>query len=315
MTNRTHFTIRNSWITRGLVALGGLAIAMSLPAQSQAHPIPAGVKERYDYQKRDLRKAYLAEGKSIRAAYSEGLRQAAFDRRVASKLCEPSRSLALAKIRAARLQAGECYREDLRLSKKGYQLQLAELEAWYASACRHAHQPVQTVVSVTPVATPRYIVKKTTTTYSVPAPVGAVVPHTVHTEAVQHPTEVVSPDYELIEPEVIEGPFFEGPVLESPSIEGPVLEGPQFEPGPVFEPSSALPLSSHVPGHQRVRTTTVSTARQPATVVVARPAAHVADVHGVHGHEVPAVNVTGQSRGRGTVVSKLVSHALRVLAQ
>lgn len=319
MTNR--ITTRKKFT----VTMVALLMGLSMSAATQAHDALASVKERYECQKRDLRKAYLLEGKTIRAEYRDALARAAAHRRVAVKLCEPERTLALAQIRAARLTAGECYRDDLALSKKRYRLSVAQLEAWYAEAClhhRHGH------VAVVTTRAPRYVVKKTTT-YTVPTTVTRVVP-TVRPEVVgpryieapvlEAPVQSLppsapvyeSPQYELIEPEVHEGPVFEGPVLPGPVMEGPVFPSPEPTPGVEFLPNEYGAVNVR-PAVRPVRTkTVVRTVSRPGVVpatYTARDASSMYRATHAHGYGDP------HGRARNATVGDLVVHALRALAR
>jgi len=310
-------------------ALAAVMIALSLAATSQAHDVLGPVKEKYAYQKKAYHKAYLYEVKSAKAAYRNALSQASADHRAAVRLCEPERSLVLAKIRAAKREAASCYREDLLVAKKDYRYALAELEAWYAQACRpHQHAQQVVVVKPAPVVThvvPKYVVKKTTTTVTSQLPAGAefypndptAAPHaSTHTSGHASEWELIAPEATgpvlegpVLEGPILEGPILEGPILEGPTFEGPVLEGPRFE-GPVLEGPSfegpVFPQPQSTSAIEVVPTVTtkvveVTHVTKNPTVVVTKPAVHV----------TPVV----VKRPRSAAVGNLVLHALRVFGR
>lgn len=325
--------------TRIATALAAITITLALTATSQAHDVLATVKEKYKCQKRDYHTAYLAEVKTIRLTYRDSLAHAAASHRAAVRLCEPSRTLALAQIRAAKLRAAECYREDLVIARKEYRFALAELEAWYAAACRPHHHPQVAVVNV-PVR-PHYVVKKTTT-YTVPTAVTTVMPEVVgpefypnvpstHTSGHASEWELISPEATgpVLEGPAFEGPVLEGPVLEGPTFEGPVLQGPVIE-GPVLptlEPTPAIEVAPTVllPVPRPTQTTNVVKVTHVTTrptVVVTKPAVRVTPTitvgYGPGGHGYSK----GHRRGhadlvpqRSGVAGSLLVHALRALAR
>lgn len=330
-------------------ALAAITIALSLAATSQAHDVLATVKEKYACQKRDYHKAYLGEVRAIKVAYRDSLSQAAAAHRVAVRLCEPNRTLALAQIRAAKLEAAECYRRDLKIARTDYRLALAELEAWYATACRphhHNQYVLKTVtVPVMPQYVPQYVVRKTTTYHTVPTTVTTTVPAIApemptgtefYPNAGTHTSGHAS-EWELISPEargpVLEAPTYQGPAIEGPVFEGPVLEapthpiGPAIE-GPVFPQPTLAPPTTTIevlppnaprptsrPTHRPAYTTKgvkVTTARPtPAVRVVPVSYGQVGHSHRGHGHGHHDL----AKHSRSATVGNLVMHALRALAQ
>lgn len=255
----------NKTLTNMFAGLVSASFVLGAVANVHAHDVPPVVRDRYAAQKRDLHKAYAHDVRSMNAEYQATLVELTAARRSAVRLCEPARGLALADIRAARIGAVRCYQDDLLTARKRRKLALADLEAWYANACR-VHTHTQTVVRV-PVA-PTYVVKETRT-YRVPTPRLVVEPQVVveprvivesppvvvETPQIVFPETTVAPpapelNYEVIEP----------PVLEAPT--GPIPEAvlPELDPWP----TTSVEVVPAVP----VRTVTTTTTKVTLTKVV-----------------------------------------------